>query len=355
MHGQENGKHWSPGECDTSIRPGWFYHENEDSKVQSLRKLVDTYYESVGRNASLLLNFPITREGRIHPIDSAHAVAMARVIKAELANNLARQASVTASQVRGGSAKYGAQKAIDASTETYWATNDGVTRASLTLSFKRPTNINRFMAQEYIALGQRVKGFSLEALVNGKWVQLRDERAPEGTTGLTTIGYKRIVCFPTVKATRLRFTINSAKACPLISNIGVYCAPALPEDAVQLPAAVLAQANEKQEEPERLLISVGYDNPRELLIDVQEKRVCHSLTYVPRQDTKDGLVLNYEIYASDDLVTWKRWLGGEFSNIENNPVPQTVKLPAIPTRYLKLVATRLAQGENMARNDLIVR
>ena len=135
----------------------------------------------------------------------------------------------------------------------------------------------------------------------------------------------------------------------------MYCAPALPEDAVQLPAAVLAQANEKQEEPERLLISVGYDSPRELLIDVQEKRVCHSLTYVPRGDTKDGLVLNYEIYASDDLVTWKRWLGGEFSNIENNPVPQTVKLPAIPTRYLKLVATRLAQGENMARNDLIVR
>ena len=280
---------------------------------------------------------------------------MARVIKAELANNVAHQASVTASQVRGGSAKYGAQQAVDNSTETYWATNDGVTRASLTLSFKRPTNINRFMAQEYIALGQRVKGFSLEALVNGKWVQLRDERAPEGTTGLTTIGYKRIVCFPTVKATRLRFTINSAKACPLISNIGVYCAPPLPEDAVQLPAAVLAKANEKQAEFERVTLALGEDGPKAVDIDLQEEGVYHSLTYVPREDTKDGLVLNYEIYASDDLVTWKRWLGGEFSNIENNPVPQTVKLPAIKTCYLKLVATRLLKGDKMQWQEIIVR
>ena len=355
MHGQENGKHWSPGECDTSIRPGWFYHDTEDSKVKSLRKLVDTYYESVGRNASLLLNFPITREGRIHPIDSAHAVAMARVIKAELKDNLATKASIKASQVRGGSAKYNAKKAIDNSTETYWATNDGVTRASLTLNFKRPTDINRFMAQEYIALGQRVKSFSLEALVNGKWVQLRDERAPEGKTGLTTIGYKRIVCFPTVKATSLRFTINSAKACPLISNIGVYCAPALPEDAVQLPASVLAKANEKLPEPEPVTLALGEDGPKAVDIDLQEARVYHSLTYVPKEGTKDGLVLNYEIYASDDLVTWKRWLGGEFSNIENNPVAQTVKLPAIKTRYLKLVATRLLKGDKMAWQQIIVR
>ena len=211
------------------------------------------------------------------------------------------------------------------------------------------------MAQEYIALGQRVKSFSLEALVNGKWVQLRDQRAPEGKTGLTTIGYKRIVCFPTVKATSLRFTINSAKACPLISNIGVYCAPALPEDAVQLPASVLAKANEKLPEPEPVTLALGEDGPKAVDIDLQEARVYHSLTYVPKEGTKDGLVLNYEIYASDDLVTWKRWLGGEFSNIENNPVAQTVKLPAIKTRYLKLVATRLLKGDKMAWQQIIVR
>jgi alpha-L-fucosidase len=70
--------------------------------------------------------------------------------------------------------------------------------------------------QEYIALGQRVKSFSLEVLQDGQWTLLDTA---------TTIGYKRILLFPTVTATQLRFTINDSKACPLISNIGVYNAP----------------------------------------------------------------------------------------------------------------------------------
>ena len=124
---------------------------------------------------------------------------------------------------------------------------------------------------------------------------------------------------------------------------------------MQLPASVLAKANEKQAEPERVILALGEDGPNAVDIDLQEEGVYHSLTYVPKEDTKDGLVLNYEIYASDDLVTWKSWLGGEFSNIENNPVPQTVKLPAIKTRYLKLVATRLLKGEKMQWQEIIVR
>ena len=135
----------------------------------------------------------------------------------------------------------------------------------------------------------------------------------------------------------------------------MYCAPPLPEDAVQLPASVLAKANEKQAEPERVTLALGEDGPNAVDIDLQEEGVYHSLTYVPKEDTNDGLVLNYEIYASDDLVTWKRWLGGEFSNIENNPVPQTVKLPAIKTCYLKLVATRLLKGDKMQWQEIIVR
>ena len=135
----------------------------------------------------------------------------------------------------------------------------------------------------------------------------------------------------------------------------MYCAPPLPTDAVQLPASVLEKANQKQAEPERLTVALGEDGPRAVMIDVQEKRVCHSITYVPDGETKDGMVLDYEIYASDDLVNWKRWLGGEFSNIENNPVPQTVNLPAIPTRYLKLEATRLVKGEKMKWGGIIVR
>ena len=75
---------------------------------------------------------------------------------------------------------------------------------------------NRFLAQEYIQLGQRVKAFSIEALVNGQWQELAKG---------TTIGYKRIVSFPAVKATKVRLHITDAKSCLVISNVGVYNAP----------------------------------------------------------------------------------------------------------------------------------
>src|SRR5680860_343949 len=106
--------------------------------------------------------------------------------------------------------------AIDSEKETYWATDDSVKTASLTIDFSAPTTFNRFMAQEYIRLGQRVKSFTIEALVNDDWKELAKE---------TTIGYKRILRFPTVEATKLRFNITDSKACPVISNIGVYNAP----------------------------------------------------------------------------------------------------------------------------------
>ena len=223
------------------------------------------------------------------------------------------------------------------------------------LTFQRPTLINSFLAQEYIALGQRVKRFTLEAWVGGKWVSLRDERAPEGTTGLTTIGYKRIVCFPTIKTTRLRFTINDAKACPLISNIGVYCAPPLPKDAVKIPASALQKASTAHEQMPFLNIAIANDSSNAVLIDLQEPVACRQLVYIPLENDQDGLATHYELYASDDMLEWKRWLGGEFSNIENNPIPQTLTLPGLQTRYLKLVATRLSKGKQLRWKQIVVR
>ena len=64
--GQENGTHWVPTETDVSIRPGWYYHPEEDSKVKSVSKLIDIYYNSVGLNSSLLLNLPVDKRGLIH-------------------------------------------------------------------------------------------------------------------------------------------------------------------------------------------------------------------------------------------------------------------------------------------------
>jgi alpha-L-fucosidase len=224
QHGQENGDAWVPGETNTSIRPGWFYHASEDDKVKTVEQLLETYYKSVGRNSTLLLNFPVMPNGRIHPVDSANASAFYQLVQKTFGNNLARGANVMASNVRGSNKQYAAVNVIDEDPDTYWATDDGVTTASLTIDFGQPTPFNRFLVEEYIALGQRVRKFTLEAMVNGQWQPLEDSLAEEGD-GLTTIGHRRIICFPTVAATSLRFTITDAKACPLLSRIGVYLAP----------------------------------------------------------------------------------------------------------------------------------
>lgn len=217
-HGVENGDSWVPGEVNTSIRPGWFYHTYEDSRVKTVSQLMTTYYNSVGRNAPLLLNFPIDRRGLIHEIDERNSAQFAEAVKAAFSVNLAAKAKVTASQVRGNDKTFDASKATDEGLDTYWTTDDGVTKGSLILNFGKPTPFNNFMVQEYIRLGQRVKGFRLEALVNGEWKELANQ---------TTIGYKRILRFQTVAATQVRLTITDAKASPLISNIGVYNAPLL--------------------------------------------------------------------------------------------------------------------------------
>jgi alpha-L-fucosidase len=215
-YGLETGNAWVPAEVNTSIRPEWFYHPGEDTRVKTVPQLMDLYYNSIGRNGSLLLNFPIMPIGLIHPTDEKMAIEFGNAVKESFAINLAEKAKVEASNVRGNVKRFGAANAIDGNKDTYWATDDNVTNASITIDFSRPTLFNRFLVQEYIRLGQRVKAFTVEALVEGNWEEVAKE---------TTVGYKRILRFPSVKATKVRFTITDSKSCPLISNIGIFNAP----------------------------------------------------------------------------------------------------------------------------------
>ena len=215
-HGVENGNAWVPGEVNTSIRPEWFYHEREDRKVKTLPQLLDIYYHSVGRNATMLLNFPIMPNGLIHEKDEKAIQELTKNLKETFATNLAKNSKISATTSRGKTTQFAANKAIDNDLNSYWATNDEEKTASLTLDFEKLTSFNRFLVQEPIQLGQRVKSFSLEAFINGKWTEIAKE---------TTIGYKRILRFATVDATKLRLNILDSKSCPLISNIEVYKAP----------------------------------------------------------------------------------------------------------------------------------
>ena len=310
-YGLENGDSWVPGETNTSIRPGWFYHDTENEHVKSLSKLMDTYYKSVGRNSTLLLNFPIAPNGRIHPNDSLRGIAFKKMIDEVFKTDLAKNAKVK-------------------------------TQGNVTLvEFQKPTPFNRFVAEEDIRQGQRVKKFTLEALVDGNWQPLKDALVENGD-GLTTIGHRRIICFPTVNATKLRFTVTDSKAEPIIKRTSVYLAPELTGD--------IPDSGEKRSSN----LHYFFSSPRQMMIDWDTEQTVSSFRYLPPQNTKDGTVTHYTLWASSDWSNWTKLASGEFSNIVNNPIWQTIKFPTTKARILKFDADRLASGERMAFDDFEV-
>ncbi|MGY5354079.1 alpha-L-fucosidase [Wenyingzhuangia sp. IMCC45467] len=218
MSGHIDGEKWVPGEADVSTRPGWFYHEVEDDKVRPIEEMVDIYYESIGRNANLLLNIPIDKRGLVNKHDEARLKELATIIKADFKTELLVNSKVTATNVRGNNNAYAAKNVINNKKNSYWATNDSVNSASITFEFNQPTDINRLLLQEYVKLGQRVKTFSVEVNINGVWKIIANE---------TTIGYKRILRFPRVKTTAIKVNITDAKGCLVISAIKAYNAPTL--------------------------------------------------------------------------------------------------------------------------------
>ncbi|MCV2484439.1 alpha-L-fucosidase [Flavobacterium sp. SH_e] len=216
MSGHEDGEKWVPGEADVSIRPGWFYHSVEDDKVRSLDEMVDIYYESIGRNATLLLNLPVDRRGLVHENDEERLKELVATIKADFKKELLAETQVQASNIRANDSNFGPQNVVDGNKDTYWATDDKVKQATIEFTFKKPTAINRILLQEYIKLGQRVKAFSVEAKVNGQWKTIANE---------TTIGYKRILRLDRVTASAIRVNILDAKAGFVINTIEAYNAP----------------------------------------------------------------------------------------------------------------------------------
>lgn len=358
--GYPDGDQWTAAECDVSIRPGWFYHPEEDDKVKSAEQLADLYYRSVGHNATLLLNFPVDRNGLINPIDSANAVNFHKLIQRELGNNLVAGMKPKVSNERGG--QFTAQALTDGSWDTYWATGDGVTSADITFTFKKARKMNRIMLQEYIPLGQRVKKFAVEWLdKNGTW------KAVEQGEETTTIGYKRLLRFLTVETKGLRVRILDSRGPICMNNIGVYYGG---EDA-QLtwsPATVAMKSvpfslkgfDEAQlaKVVDRNPATVLFADKKELLIDLGRDMKVSTLMYLPDQsENRHGLIHSYTLAACKADGTDEHVLSsGEFSNIQNNPVLQTITFEPATTRYLKLKADRMVNdGEQIGVAELGVK
>ncbi|MFA5204735.1 MAG: alpha-L-fucosidase [Lentisphaeria bacterium] len=223
--GHEDGTDWLPPEVDVSIRPGWFWHEQENGRVRSPANLMKLWLQSVGRGTTLLLNLPPDRRGLVHETDAANLLAFKKIRDLTFARNLAAAAVLEAANVRGGdAAAYGPARLLDGDPETYWAADDGVCQAELVVTFPTPQAVNHVLFGEAIQLGQRVRGWVLEAATaGGGW---------QAVAGGTTAGYKRAERFNTVTAARWRLRITDAKACPCLREFGLYHGPVPVEDPV---------------------------------------------------------------------------------------------------------------------------
>ncbi len=192
---------WYPAEVDVSIRPGWFWHASEDSLVKDVEKLSDIYMSSVGRNAVLLLNVPPDSRGLITDQDIQSLMGLKAWIDALYDTDLLN-----------GARPYGrgSSGAIDGDNSTSWSPHRGRT-ASFVPAIAATFNVA--MLQEDISRGQRVEKFIIEALSGEKWDTIASG---------TTIGYKRLLQFPEVRANEIRLTIVSSRATPHISTFALY-------------------------------------------------------------------------------------------------------------------------------------
>ena len=210
--GDENGTVWIPGECDVSIRPGWFYHKEEDAKLKSVEKLMDIWLGSVGRNCNLLLNIGVDRRGLVNEHDIVRLMELRKARELAFGKPIVHSL-ITASNTRGNTKTFAPQNVLDDRYQSYWATDDSVTSASLTVEFKHEVEVNAVMIQENIALGQRIKKFSIQAWNGREFVTVSTN---------TTIGYRRIVKIQPTKTKRLRILFEAAKSSLVISTVNIF-------------------------------------------------------------------------------------------------------------------------------------
>lgn len=285
---------WYPSEVDVSIRPGWFYHASQNNEVKSLKQLVDIYFQSVGYNSVLLLNVPPDTRGHIHEADSVRLQEWARYLRQTFAND----------RVVGGS------KA--------WEAGIGAER-KYKLAADSPINV--VMLQEEIGRGQHIEAFTVDAQTDEGWQTL--------CSG-TTVGHKRLLRFPATRASVLRIRIDSTRAKAHISRIGAFYAQPLAEEFAQTFRNDIPRSTWSIVEPDPLTIDFGAPT------------MLAGFTYAPTDAlAHPKMAFRYRFEVSEDGKRWKTEVGtGEFSNIVNNPLPQTVAFDSpVIVRFVRIAAT----------------
>ncbi|MBO5794100.1 MAG: alpha-L-fucosidase [Bacteroidaceae bacterium] len=302
--------YWYPSEVDVSIRPGWFYHAEQDGQVRSLANLVNIYYRSVGCNSVLLLNIPPDRRGLIHEIDVQRIKELSEYINKTFATNYVEK---------------GKQD---------WAAQVGESKE---YDVKPGAMVNTFLIQEDITKGQRVEDFLVEVYSNGAW-----QYATEGTT----IGYKRLLRFSDCQPEKVRVTIRGARATANISNVGLYYAEPLQDKNARVRLSDVNTSEWKAVGADAAQAFDGNtatawttDGLSALVVDMGKEESVAGFCYAPiAAEDLSGTIYKYNFYVSTDGQNWTKCnTNGEFSNIMHNPVPYFVRFgKTYQARYFKL-------------------
>ncbi|QKJ63392.1 alpha-L-fucosidase [Flavobacterium sp. M31R6] len=216
--GTRNGEFWKPAECDVPLRNGWFYHANEDNQAKSVSKLFEIYCKSVGRGGCLDLGISPNTEGLLHQNDVKALKDFGDFLKQLYADNLAKSAVITASEIRGDDNKsFGTKNLTDDDRYSYWATSDDVKKASVTLEWKKEQTFNIIRLRENIKLGQRIEKIEIDAFINGNWKKVGEA---------TSIGANRLVRLQNyISTSKLRIRIEESPVCIALSDVGVFKEP----------------------------------------------------------------------------------------------------------------------------------
>lgn len=206
---------WYPAEVDTSIRPGWFYHESQDNRVKSVDKLYQIYMNSVCGNASLLLNIPPDKAGVIAKPDALALDALRRRIEREFPENVAETARVSATSEFSPDTE--AQNVLS-DGEAYWQCAADDENPELVLDFGKETEIDKLLLMEHIRTGQQIEKFTVYAEKRGKWKKIAKA---------TIIGYKRVCCFKPVRTSRIKISITDYRMKATLEKIEAYRAKQL--------------------------------------------------------------------------------------------------------------------------------
>ena len=222
-HGDPEGKQYSVGEADVSIRSGWFYHDNQEPK--SLRELMDIYFKSVGRGTPLLLNIPPNQDGKFADADVARLKEFSQTLDQLYSVNYAAGALVEADSTRR-NAHYSASHLTDGDEKTSWAPADDAKTGSFVLDLGKEQHFDVVELKETIEKGQRISGFTIDVAVNGQWV-------PYGAG--STVGYRRLIKGQPVDSRYIRVSITDAQATPILNGVSVYKTPASIEETDGYP------------------------------------------------------------------------------------------------------------------------